>query len=142
MIWATEELWLDFQHGQGTSISCKRPPQIWGQNGLALMSTGALFPGIKRHVNESGHLPPLGAKINNEWRCSDLPPFAFMVCTKMTLSPLLPLQHNTVTVLTVVLLHFLIVGVSCTSYTERLRKTHRPKEEIVSLFIKFRIRNY
>lgn len=54
---------------------------------FCLMCAGGedVSPRVKRLGQESNHSPQCNAEIKNEWHCTSSPPYAFMVCTWITL---------------------------------------------------------
>jgi len=99
MIWTIEESWLDFKEGQGSLYCVSVHPDSGARTVSHSWVPETLLPGIKWQGSEADHSPSFSAKIKIEWSCSDLPPFAFMVCLKTTLFPPLPSHYNAVTVL-------------------------------------------
>ena len=43
------------------------------------VGTGILSWGVKRPEGDADHLPPSGAEVNNDWNCTYILPYAFMV---------------------------------------------------------------
>lgn len=141
MIWTTEELWLDFEQWQGSLYSVNvhpdsgartsriheyRWPSSRGLSGREMKLTTHLH--LVPRLRMSGAVVTfLHLLLWCAWRRHCLNHYLYIIMLWQFIASL-P--------------HFFVAGCSCISYTELQKQTHKPKEEIVSLFIKFRIRNY
>jgi hypothetical protein len=138
MIWTTKESWLDFKQGKGNLYSANLHTDSGARTVSHSWTPGTLFSGIKwqgMKLTTQLHLVP-------RLRMRGAVGTFLLLLLWCARRRLCLHQYLYIIMLWQVLPHFFMAGCSCISHTEWLKQTHKPKEEILSLFIKFRIRNY